>query len=85
MHANRLKSYVSRSDETEPVKHDNLYFVERIISAKRVKGKPMYLIKWRGYKEKTWEPLDNLPSWMVQEYHVTHTVQGKPRKRGLRL
>jgi hypothetical protein len=44
----------------------------------------MYFIKWRGYKEKTWEPLDNLPNW-IQEYHLTHTVQGKPRKRGLRL
>ena len=43
----------------------NEYVVERILKEKRVKqrngrSKTMYLVKWEGYNEETWEPVRNL-------------------------
>jgi Chromo (CHRromatin Organisation MOdifier) domain len=83
IHANRLKAFVSGLEVKEL--QGDIYFVERIVQCKGVKGKKLYLIKWRGYKEKTWEPVDNLPEWLVHEYHRVHTVSGRPRKRGHRV
>jgi hypothetical protein len=40
----------------------SLYVVKRILDKKEEKGKPMYLIRWRGYtaKDDTWEPEEHL-------------------------
>ena len=43
----------------------NEYVVERILKEKRVKqrngrSQTMYLVKWEGYNEETWEPVRNL-------------------------
>ncbi len=83
VHANRLKMFVDRVSDAEL--QGDIYFVERIICCKKVKGRQLYLIKWRGYKQKTWEPLDNLPEWLVREFHVIRTLDGTVRKRGLRV
>ena len=37
-----------------------MFEVEKIISSREKKGEKQYLIKWVGYKEETWEPLDHL-------------------------
>lgn len=41
---------------------DDMYEVEAIQARRLVKGKPEYLIRWKGFSEKhdTWEPLSNL-------------------------
>lgn len=40
---------------------DPLYEVDKILN-KRInsKGKPEYYIKWKGYNQKTWEPVEHL-------------------------
>jgi hypothetical protein len=47
------------------------YIVEKILEKKKVKGKIMFLIKWYGFKEKTWEPrseiIKDVPD-MVKEF-----------------
>jgi len=37
------------------------YHVEKILDSKRIKGKQMYLVKWKGYTKRynTWEPESN--------------------------
>jgi len=36
------------------------YIIEKIIGKKKVKGKIFYEIKWRGFKETTFEPRTEL-------------------------
>jgi hypothetical protein len=38
------------------------YEVEKIVDKKISAGKPLYLVKWKGYdsSENTWEPLKHL-------------------------
>lgn len=53
---------------------DEEYEVERVCRVKRVNGKPLYLVKWKGYptSENTWEPIENLRGCQdqVQEFHL---------------
>ena len=45
-----------------PPVNDELFEVESIIDAKKVKNKVLYLVKWKNYpvSESTWEPETNL-------------------------
>ena len=36
------------------------YEVEEVVDSKEHRGKIQFLVKWKGYDEKTWEPRDNL-------------------------
>lgn len=46
----------SSDDEMEP-----LYEVEKILNKRfNPKGRPEYFIKWKGYAQKTWEPIEHL-------------------------
>lgn len=49
---------------------DDLYLVERIVRAKRINNKPHYFIKWLGfnYSDNTWEPEENIPDEIIQEF-----------------
>ncbi|KAI1731935.1 chromo (CHRromatin organization MOdifier) domain-containing protein [Ditylenchus destructor] len=48
----------------------NVYEVEKVVGERKVGRKVEYLIKWKGYKEKTWEPDQNLQCTdLIQEYH----------------
>lgn len=56
---------------------ETFYEVEKILGKKfNKKGKPIYLVKWKGYgpSENTWEPLENLETVqdLVDEYEKTH-------------
>jgi hypothetical protein len=50
------------------------YEVERILD---VKHDDMYLVKWKGYKRPTWEPLDHLDncSELLQEFEFERLRQ----------
>ena len=54
---------------------------EKIIGVQVRQGKTMYKVKWKGDYDATWEPVENLGPNDVQEYHRTHTKQGKKRKQ----
>ncbi|KAI3697334.1 hypothetical protein L6452_30280 [Arctium lappa] len=51
-------------EEQRPQLADGFYMVEAVRRKRTRKGKPQYLIKWRGWPEatNTWEPMDNLSS-----------------------
>ncbi|EGT35645.1 hypothetical protein CAEBREN_06286 [Caenorhabditis brenneri] len=38
-----------------------LFQVEAILKRKMERGKKLYLVKWRGYSETTWEPTSSFP------------------------
>ena len=48
---------------------DDQYYVESIIEEKNENGVRKLLVKWTGYAELTWEPIENLKNCIVfQEY-----------------
>ncbi|KAI0999184.1 hypothetical protein K3495_g9011 [Podosphaera aphanis] len=52
------------NDDTQPPplldgKHP-LFAVEKILRAEKFRGKRFVCVKWKGYKEPTWEPRENL-------------------------
>jgi len=48
------------------------YEVRKILNRRHVKGKPKYLVRWKGYmaEKDTWEMLENLGNTMdlVEEF-----------------
>lgn len=51
-----------------------LYVVKRILDKKEERGKPLYLVRWRGYgpKDDTWEPEEHLEEVrdLIEEFEV---------------
>ena len=59
--------------------------VEKILDMKDFRGKPKYLVKWKGYSDydSTWEPLENLENSkeLVNEYHAKLEEDLKRRRQ----
>ena len=64
---------------------DNVYVVEEIKDTKVESGVELFLIKWEGYKENTWEPASNIPEFMRNYYKKTgNGTIPAPRVAGVR-
>jgi hypothetical protein len=67
---------VEIAEETE-----NEYEVEEILEARRISGRPHYLVRWKGYdtSENTWEPIENLRGCpqLVQQFHQKNRQPGR--------
>lgn len=52
----------NKKEDNEKDDDEQLYVPEKIIGEKKVKGRKLYKIKWKGYpeSESTWEPLKNI-------------------------
>jgi len=65
--------------------------VESIIDERIRKGKKQYLVKWIGFEDATWEPLENLygttalESWVTRTQTVRPPAKVRQRKRHRRL
>ena len=55
----------------EEIDDTEIYEVEKIIGARRVKSKFEYLIKWRGWDAttNTWEPVMHIDPALIDAYH----------------
>ncbi|TPX54599.1 hypothetical protein PhCBS80983_g05863 [Powellomyces hirtus] len=67
---------------------EEIYDVEELVAHKKVKGKLMFFIKWKGYpsSDNTWEPAENIESKeLIDEYWKnnpsTPASSGAKRKR----
>ncbi|CAC5426199.1 Retrovirus-related Pol polyprotein from transposon 297 [Mytilus coruscus] len=71
------------SDTDEPVDDGSkqFYDVEKLVQSKKVNNEQQFLVKWVGYREKTWEPEQNLPIQMVRQYLATKTQKGTRRRK----
>jgi hypothetical protein len=72
--------------EFEEKKEDNFYEVEKIEDSEIRNGKEFFLVKWKGYEERTWEPIENFEDHtVIQRYHkekVTKYVKRKTTSKG---
>ena len=46
-----------------------------------IQQKRHYKIKWKGHPTPTWEPEENIPSELRQEFHIRKTNAGARRKQ----
>ena len=54
---------MGRKSKSQKVKaEEKTWIVEDILSSKEIKGKKFYEVKWKGWKDSTWEPKENLES-----------------------
>ena len=50
--------------------------VERLIRRRQSDGR--YLVKWKGYSDTTWEPLENIGSWWIARFEKKLAHKAKP-------
>lgn len=62
-------------DEASAFEPEQLYEVENITATKVVKVKQEYRIKWKNYKDQTWEPEDHIQGELLH-----NSLKGKRRK-----
>ncbi|KAL5527037.1 hypothetical protein ACEPAG_5828 [Sanghuangporus baumii] len=88
-HASLLRPYKRKEypgrpilDEPPPIEVEGAaeYEVELIHDTRRHRNKVQYLIQWKGYQERTWEPLDNLKNsyQMVEAFHKRYPQAIEP-------
>lgn len=71
---------MSSNSESELIEYGSeCYEVEAIRDRKYVRGKPTYLIKWKGWAEhdNTWEPIENLETVMNLVKEFDESIDGK--------
>ena len=51
-----------------------LFIIKEIIDKKKVKGKDLYLIWWKGFSKdkRSWEPVENLLKELIKEFNTHH-------------
>lgn len=59
------------------------YNVEKIINDKVMRGKRHFRIKWEGFNSKhnSWEPEENIPNALIQEYFRVKSERRRQRRR----
>ena len=64
---------IRRAQRPAGQEHDgDIYYVERIVDDKKVRGAQKYLIKWVGFDELTWEPASNIQdASLIRDYWAT--------------
>lgn len=60
---------------------DGTHDFDRIVQARIRNGQQQYRVKWKGYRETSWEPESNFDKNFLHAYHKLYTKQGKKRKR----
>ena len=69
------------------VQKDDKYIVDKILDDKRILGKMYLLVKWRGYKRKTWELESNLREDIpldVDKYYEQQCPKSKTTSKRLK-
>ncbi|CAG2256467.1 unnamed protein product [Mytilus edulis] len=70
------------SDSDEPIDDGSkqFYDVEKLVQSKKINGEQQFLVKWVGYREKTWEPRPGNQNKICQFKWCVNTLQQKHKK-----
>ena len=61
--------------------HHEWFVVHSLRRSAIINGKRHYQVKWKGYNKTTWEPEENIPDELIQNFHIHKTKRYKTRKR----
>lgn len=69
---------VDELDSDNRSQSEEEYPVEAILACKKIKGQVRYKIKWQGYDETSWEPIEvrSRTSWLASSLFSRPSVQG---------
>ncbi|KAL3887813.1 hypothetical protein ACJMK2_000206 [Sinanodonta woodiana] len=57
---------------------------DKLLACARHQGKKVYKVKWQDCSKTTWEPAENLPDFLIRDFHVNRTLKGKVQKSNKR-
>jgi len=55
--------------------------VQDLLACSRHQGKKAYKVKWKDCSRTTWEPVENIPKFLIRDFHVNKTQSGKMKKK----
>ena len=58
-------------------KANDMFIVQEVKAQRFEKGVPVYLVKWRGHNDETWEPMENLAG---AEMHVSTFINNRDKQ-----
>ena len=81
--ANPVPSTSTATNDNDQVADNSSdwYDATKLIASKVRSGKQYYKVSWSDGSAPTWEPAQNVTQALIDAFHVTHTWNGKRRKR----
>ena len=78
-HTDLIKDYRptdgSSSKDVAAEEKEAEYEIEKIVDSKEIKGTRKYLVQWKGFKKKTWEPLENFSKlYLIRKFHKDNKI-----------
>jgi hypothetical protein len=67
----RNQLQVVTKEDKAPESAIKRYVVEKLLERRVHNRQVQYLVKWKGYEDKTWEPSKNLPDQFIKEFLKT--------------
>ena len=58
-----------------PGQAGDFYIVERLLGSFVKQGTRYFKVKWKGYKERTWEPAENIPDELIADYYSRKRIK----------
>ena len=80
------KADASPSPVSDEKGDGELFEVERLLECRRKDNATHYLVLWKGFRKRdaTWEPAENIPYQVRQNFHLRYTNAGRRRKNKAR-
>ncbi|XP_038062328.1 uncharacterized protein LOC119732797 [Patiria miniata] len=70
----------TKSPDTDDQGRGDWFIVHSLRRSAIIDGKRHYQVKWKGYTKTTWEPEDNIPDELIQDFHIRKTKRSKAYK-----
>ena len=68
-------------DSVDQQGRSDWFIVHSLRRSAIIDGKRHYQVKWKGYNKMTWEPEENIPDELIQDFHIRKTKRSKAHKR----
>ena len=77
---------IDNNNGTQTTQADSQYnseygIVQDLLACSRRQGKKVYKVKWKDCSRTTWEPGENIPEFLIRDFHVNKTQSGKMKEK----
>jgi hypothetical protein len=71
----------TQSTQADRQSNSEYGIVQDLLACSRRQGKKVYKVKWKDCSRTTWEPGENIPEFLIRDFHVNKTQSGKMKKK----